>query len=101
MIHEDDDLPTQRSWLSIAVKQLVDCEPLFILLMTCVGFLPMFTFYAIQQAQLAACHSECKNGLRQLGLALHNYQATHPTLPAPETARPADHPSGNETAPAR
>ncbi len=99
MTHEDDDPPTQRSWLSNTVKQLVDCEPLFILLMTCVGFLPMFTFYAIQQAQLAASRTECKSGLRQLGLALHNYQASNPTLPAPETPHLTDEPPGSATAP--
>ena len=54
-----------------------------------IGVLVAILLPAVQQAREAARNSQCKNNLKQCGIALYNYHETHSTFPIGE-GRPGD-----------
>jgi prepilin-type N-terminal cleavage/methylation domain-containing protein/prepilin-type processing-associated H-X9-DG protein len=54
-----------------------------------IGVLVALLLPAIQAARESARRSQCKNNLKQIGLALHNYESTRRTFPAGFTSASA------------
>ena len=58
-----------------------------------IGVLMSLLLPAVQQARESARRSQCRNNLKQFGVALHNYSETHRVLPPGYLYKPA--PEGN------
>ncbi len=99
MHHEDEEdfevenRPRPPSWISMGVSLLIDHSAFVALLIIGGGIAAVMALPMIQDAREAAQREQCKRNLKQLGLALRNYEAVSQTLPMQEVPDPTGEPS--------
>ncbi len=68
------DIPKPKKGPLVIIIQVV-------VVLACIGIVAAFMLPAVRRAGPAAFRSQCKNNLKQIGLALHNYADAYGALP--------------------
>ena len=71
---------TSASWGAPSTKGFTLVE--LLVAISIIGLLLALTLPAVQSARQAARSTQCRNNLRQIGLAVHNHEATHRAFPS-------------------